>query len=141
MATTSKKVSEIREVAAFVEAQQRLQTFREQHADVFAEFGELVEEYNGKLEAADKAVRGHGVTCGPFVLQTVVDKYDAKALYDALGRDDFLEFGGKLSTQTIYEVDKNHLKAAIQSGALPPEVVSVVHKAELRYKKPGKVEL
>lgn len=129
----------IPEVAAFLEAKERLDRLREAYPEVFEQLSELKDEYNSRLEAADKAVRARKISCGPFVKYQEQTKYDAEKLYDALGREKFLEVGGKTSTVTTYEVDRARLEAHIASGTIDKEVVEDVREVSPRYKKPEKI--
>ena len=63
---------------------------RNQYKDVFEQYEVLVEDHNSKLEQAEKVVRAQEVTCGPFELYQWQTKYKAEALYDAVGREQFL---------------------------------------------------
>ena len=141
MSTKTVPTTKIREVSAFVEAQEALKEFKNKHSGIFTEFEELVNEYNQKLESAEKMVRQQGVSCGPFECYQWQTKYDAKILYDALGRERFLQVGGILSTQTVYDVDKLRVSASINSGQIPEEIVGSFKTDSPRYHKPEKVSL
>lgn len=133
--------TQIPEVMEFLEAKQKLDRLREAFPEVFEQLYALREEYNAKLEAAEKIVRAQKVSCGPFDLYQWQTKYNAERLYEELGRDEFLRIGGKIQTVTQYDVDKNKLEAHITAGAVPEEVVSVVKDTSPRYKKPEKINI
>ena len=141
MATKNLPESAIPEVAAFVEAQERLQRLQDAYPEIFVQFKQLAEDYNQALEAADKAVRAQKVSCGPFSLMSVTTKYDAEKLYEEVGREAFLKFGGIEKSVTKYEVDKGRLEAAIAANAVPAKVVEDVRDISPRYKKPEKIVL
>lgn len=141
MATKKLLPSEIREVAEFQEAEDRIKAFKDKHVKIFEQFEQLAAEYNQKLEAAEKGVRLRGVSCGSFDLYQWQTTYDAKALYDAVGREKFLQLGGILSTQTVYDVDRGHVGAAVNSGQISDEVIGVFVKNSPRYHKPDKVNI
>jgi len=141
MAIKKTSPSEVREVAEFQEAEERLKAFKEKNTRVFEQAEGLVAEYNQKLEAAEKAVRQRGISCGPFDLYQWQTTYDAKALYDAVGREKFIQMGGILSTQTVYDVDKGRVRSAVDSGQVPEDVVGVFVKNSPRYHKPDKISM
>ena len=134
-------VEQIAEVAQFMAAAERLESFKEKHARLFSELAEITADYNQKLEAADKASRQHKVSCGPFTMFQVQRSYDAKSLYDILGQEDFLAVGGTVSTQRVYDVDKPRLNAAVASGKLPKEVLDLVVKETPKYNVPTKISI
>lgn len=131
-------VAEVPEVVDFLHAQDALAEFQEEHAEVFAAFRGLTEAYNSKLEAAEQAVRARQVKCGPFELKHFATKYDALALYNAVGRDTFLALGGKIGTETTYDIDKGRLDANIAQNKLAADVVEVVRKETPTYTVPKK---
>src|SRR5208282_5715069 len=125
---TIKKVpiKEIPEVIEFVNAKDALDEFKEEHADLFQQFSELVDKYNTSLENAEKVVRGKEVACGPFDLYQYSTKYDALALYNAVGRDKFLEMGGKTGTETVYSLDKGRFEALVAQNKVPKATLDTV---------------
>lgn len=143
MASNTKTLPEnaIPEVASFLEAQTRIQRLKEAYPEIFEQLEQLKDDYNAKLEAADKAVRAKQVSCGPFQLSSVAVKYDANKLYEEVGRDRFLEIGGMMKTVQVYEVDRARLEANIASGTLSKQVVDEVRDISPRYKKPEKVSI
>lgn len=134
-------LSEIPEVVEFLDMQDTIKEFKEEHAAVFAQLEQLTEKYNAVLEQASKAVRDKQVTCGPFVLKHFSTKYDAEALYNAVGRDAFLDMGGKVGSVTTYDLDKGRLEACIAQNKLPPEVVDRVRTETPNYHKVDKLVL
>jgi len=127
------------EVVEFLDAQGAIEDFKNENAAVFEQLAELTDRYNSALEQADKACRSKEVTCGPFVLKHFATKYDAEALYNAVGRDAFLNLGGKIGTATTYDVDKGRLEACIAQNKVPDEVVSHVRKEVPNFSKPDKL--
>lgn len=134
-------LTEIPEVAAFNEVQERYKAFRGSNPEFFKYLDQLAEEFNDKREAAEKATRSREVTCGDFHLYQFSTKYHPEALYQAMGHQRFLSLGGELHTQTIYQVDKARVEAAIKSGDIPKEVAEQVRTRDPRYHKPNKLEL
>lgn len=133
--------SEIKEVVEFLDAQGALQEFKEAHKEVFEQFAQLAERYNAALEQAEQVVRARGVKCGPFDLYQFATKYNAEALYNAVGRGKFLELGGKIEQVTQYDVDKGRLEAAIAQKKLEPSVVDNIRKETPNFHKPDRVVL
>lgn len=129
------------EVQAFIEAKEKVDRLKEAYPEVFEQLASIKDEYNSTLQAADKAVRARGVSCGPFVKYQEQTKYDAEKLYDALGREKFLEVGGKTSTITTYDVDRARLEAHIAAGAIDADVLGEVRTVSPRYRKPDPIEI
>jgi hypothetical protein len=132
---------EVPEVIEFLDAQDAMNAFKEEHAPIFEQFRVLAERYNAALQQADKACRSQSVSCGPFDLYQFTTKYDAEALHNAVGRDKFLLLGGKISTQTVYGIDKGRIDACIAQNKILPEVVELVRKETPAYHKPDQVVL
>jgi hypothetical protein len=127
---------EVPEVVEFLDAQDAIQAFKTEHAEVFDQLAQLVERYNTALEQADKACRSKEVSCGPFDLYQFTTKYNAEALFNAVGRDNFLTMGGKMETITQFSVDRGRLEACIAQGKLPNDVVEHVRKETPNFHKP-----
>jgi hypothetical protein len=130
---------EVPEVVEFLDAQNAIEAFKEEHGPVFAQLAELTERYNTTLEQADKACRSKEVSCGPFNLYQFTTKYDAEALFNAIGRDQFLAVGGKMDVVTTYAVDRGRLEACIAQSKVPSEVVEHVRKEIPNFHKPDKL--
>jgi hypothetical protein len=134
---------EVPEVLAFLDAQEALEEFKQQYPEVFGHLEQLVDRYNTALEQADKVCRQNEVKCGPFDAYQVSVRYNAEALYDAIGRDTFLQVGGSISSKTVYDIDKGRLEAAIAApnSKVPEAVVSSVRKESLNYHVPTKLAI
>jgi hypothetical protein len=143
MGQKTKQVPEdqIPAVKHLLEVKKKLDDLKEGYPEVFERLGELAQDYNQALEAAEKVVRGQQVSCGPFNLFQWRTTYDAEKLYEELGKDEFLKVGGKIQTVTTYDLDKAKLEAHITSGTIPNEVVDVVKKTTPSYKKPEKISV
>lgn len=141
MSQKAKKVPEnqIPEVEHFLQVKERIENLKEAYPEVFEQLGQLAQDYNQALEAADKVVRAKKVSCGPFDLYQWQTRYNPEKLYEELGRDEFLKVGGTIKTITTYDVDKAKLEAHITSGVIASEVVEVVRDVSPRYKKPEKI--
>lgn len=133
--------TDIPEVVDFLDSDAKVQEFKEQYADVFEVFSKLIEERNQKLQAAEKVVRAHGVSCGPFDLYQYQTKIDAQGLFDALGREDFLKVGGAVKTVPEYSIDKKQFEAAVAQKKVPAKVVEAVVNIAPRYKCPDSIKL
>lgn len=131
--------STIPEVVEFINAQGTIEDFKNSYPEVFKTLEGLTDRYNTALEQADKVCRQRGVSCGPFDLYQFSTKYDAEALYNAVGRDKFLDVGGKIETQTVYDIDKGRLEACVAQRKVPEEVIEQVRKETPAYHKPPKL--
>lgn len=127
---------EIQEVADFLLVGDMLSSFVEQHLSVFKEFRRLAEEYNQKLQAADKAVRSREVSCGPFIRIGQQVKYDWEALFTYCNgdREAFMEYGGKIQQVTKYSGDREHLGIRIEAGDFPEDDVANFRTVSPRFK-------
>ena len=128
-------------VGEFIDAEDALREFKEEHAPLFDQLRELTERYNAALEQAEQVCRAREVSCGPIDLYQYTTKYDATALYNAVGRDQFLALGGQLSTVTEYSVDKGRLEAAIAQNKIAADVVPQIRKETPNFHKPNKLVL
>lgn len=136
---TKKSPEEVTEVRDFLGAFQRLEAFRRQNAELFAQYDTLVQDYNQKLEDAERTCRSQQIACGPFDLYNFSTKYDAKALYDMIGRDRFFRVGGSERSETIYSIDKAKVEGAIQRGDIPEEIVDTFKKVTPTFHTPEKI--
>jgi hypothetical protein len=132
---------DIPEVLEYIKAETELRGFITRHQRVFEEFSQHVAAVNNARSQADKVVRSEDVSCGPWDRYQVQVSYDARALYEAMGREGFLEVGGKLNTTTTYDVDKAKVKAAIARGDISKTVAEVVRKETPKYHAPKDIEL
>lgn len=134
-------ISQVPEVKAYQDAVDLLQEFKRQHANVFQTYFKLLEDRNQKMQLADKAVRAQGISCGDWERYQDQTKYNPQALYEALGRDGFLNVGGALQTVTTFSVDKSKLEAAAARGEVPPGVMEQVKTISPRYHAPKETDL
>jgi hypothetical protein len=134
-------VEEIPEVEAFSDVQMRLQAFRSANKAFFEYLDALSEEYNQKLEAADKAVRSRRASCGDFHLYQLQKKFDPELIFQSMGQIKFLEVGGVINTRTFYELDKTRFASALAGNLIPKELVAVAVTDEPKYHTPKKALL
>lgn len=132
-------VESIPEVADFEAVKQKYKAFRQANEPFFKYLDELQEQYNQKLEAANKAVRSRNASCSDFHLYNRIIKYNPEAMLTALGREDFLRLGGKETVQTVYSVDKTRAESAITASNIPKHVVDSFRSEEPRYHTPKKL--
>ena len=133
--------NEIPEVQAFENAKQALEQFKAANAGVLEAFAWYAREYNDKLEAADKAVRARGASCGDFDYYQKATKIDAAALYTALGREEFVAAGGTVKMVAEYKIDAKRLEQAVATKKIDPALAAEVTRVEARYKTPKPVSL
>lgn len=132
---------QIPEVHEFLEVAERLKAFRSANQEFFNYLDALAEEYNSKLERAEKVVRSRRVSCGNFHLYQMSKKFDAEMLFQSLGQVKFLEVGGIVSTKTVYELDKTRFGSALAANQVPQPLVEVAVKDDPRYHMPLKVHI
>lgn len=134
-------IESIPEVHAFEVAKQRYNSFREANRAYFEFLEELLVAYNDTLEAAEKAVRARGVSCGSFHHYQTATKYDADAMFDTLGRERFFAMGGGTKTVESRIIDKARVETNVKSGAITAEEAKQFVKKEARYHTPDKIIL
>jgi Rad3-related DNA helicase len=101
----------------------------------------LIDEYNAALEQANAAVRGRGIAIGDFKISREFDEFDADKLYELVGRDKFLEWGGAENTKRILSVDKTKLRSFIAAGKVPKGVVDQILTHQKQYSTPKPLRL
>ena len=126
----------IPEVDALEQVKARMKTFMEANEQFFEWWNELVEEYNDKMQAADKAVRARGVSCGDWSIGSYQTKYDFDYMYERYGRDEFLERGGKLETIQVKSGDKKRVDLQIDSGKMAKEDAEHIRKKGPKFSGP-----
>ena len=126
----------ISEVAALEQTKERLKKFMADNAQLFEWLNQLIEEYNDRLQAADKAVRARQVSCGDFELGSFQTKYDWDYMYERYGRDEFLERGGKLETVQVKSGDKKRVDLQIDSGKIAVEDAEHIRKKTPKFSGP-----
>ena len=134
-------IGNVPEVVELIDAQDALEAFKQSHPEIFRTLEALTERYNAALESAEKVCRARAVSCGPLHLYQFTTRYDAEALYGAVGREKFLELGGKVGTKATYEVDKTCLETAIAQNKLSAEIVEISRKETPNFHKPDRLVL
>lgn len=133
--------ADLPEVQDYLEARAMLDAYIHHNQAVFEQYRELAENVNRARESADKIVRAKGVSCGPWEIYQTQTTYDASALYEAMGREEFMRMGGKVQMQAVYDVDRAKIEAAVARGDIPPELVPAIKKVSPRYKSPKDIGL
>jgi hypothetical protein len=133
--------SEIPEVQQFMEIQEYYEKFKAQNPEFFRVLDEVQEQFNTRLDAAEKAVRRRKVSCGPFQVHSEYFKYNADALWEATGEETFHEVGGKSETVRKLSVDKTKLELAIGVGRIPEDVANTVRTHQVTYRKIDKLRI
>lgn len=134
-------VEEIPEVIEFLDAQTNYEEFKAKNKKIFDKLEELLEVFTVTREAADKAVRAAGVSCGPWEQLTPTVTYDGEKLYSAVGREDFVRLGGVVRQINEYVIDKGTIESAIAANRIPQQIVDLVRTVGRKYKKVPKPEL
>ena len=136
-----KELSEIPEVQALAEVQDQLLGLMEAHSEVFEQYAILVEDYNTKLEQAEKVVRAARVSCGPFDLYQWTTKSDPELLLNNVGKEKFLEMGGQVLPQPdVLKIDTSRFSLSAAWGQVPEELAKKVVWKEPKYHKPEKLK-
>ena len=131
----------IQEVQQYEEAKEMLEVFTESNKSTFDTYQVLVEDLNTKRDAADKVVRAKKVSVSDWDWYQTTVKYNAEKLFDHMGREGFLAVGGKLNTQTVYDIDKAKVVASINKGAIPKDVIEDVKTETPKYHAPKDISL
>lgn len=133
--------SKILEVAEFIETSDMLHTFIEQHATVFQRYEQIAGVYNQRLQAADKAVRAKGVSCGPFIRFSQQIKINWKGFHDWCEGDKerFMDGGGSVKKVAQYSGEAKTMEIRIATGEIPEEEAAAFRVISPRYKKPDPV--
>ena len=80
-------VEECEEVQALLDCEKQIEEHVSMHPAWWEELKALIEERNSKLEAAEKAVRPTGMSCGPFLKLSESEKINPEKLYEELHSD------------------------------------------------------
>lgn len=128
--------TEVPEVATYEAVLARYQTFQQNNPEFFQYLRQFEEDLNAARQAADKAVRGLGVTCGSFVFYQKHTKLNVEVAYQLHGHDKFLALGGSVTTVTNKSLDKSRYMSNVQAGVVTQEEREAVVSEEPRYHAP-----
>lgn len=129
------------EVDEFLQAQERYFRWQQQYPQAYKELLELQSEYNATRDAAEKILRAHGKSEGPFVIKNSRLSYDAEKLYDEVGKERFLELGGEIATSQTFKIDSTTLQSKIASKKLDPAIVEAISKPVHVFDAPKKLNV
>jgi len=129
--------NEVQELSEYLEARQRYDALVAQYPDFMRDLQQLAQEVNTKRQAADKVMRAREFFYGPWIHHSTQTRYDADALADALGPEEFAACGGVETTKVLRNVDKTKVEMAIATGRIPKEVVDQVKTVKPTYKSPN----
>lgn len=133
------ETSAISAVKAYERAEKKLRTFVGEHGEVFDTYRELLDKLEKKRVVADAAIRSTDASFGPWVRLGEQCTYDRAALCKQIGEERFVALGGTVSTQTVYELDKDKIDVAIAADEIPASVLAAVREIKSRYKAPKTV--
>jgi len=133
-------MSTLTEIEEYDQALKDLRDFEENNPNVIEKYRQLIEEYNIKREAAEKAVRAEGISCGDFDRYQEVTKIDGEGLYNELGREEFLKVG-TIKTKNEFKVDAKRAKMAVSRGIIDQDTLNAYMTKEGRYHVPKAVVL
>lgn len=129
-------LSEIPEVQAYESIMAEYRHWQEANAQYFTYLRQFEERINTAREAADKAVRARGVSCGSWVKVNEFDKVNADAAYQVHGHEKFLTLGGSLETITKKKMDKTRYMSNVAAGVVTPEEKAAVVTRTRAYSTP-----
>lgn len=132
-------IGEIPAVQEMKDLKMQIDSLKAEHPHVFMQYQDLVDQYNAKLEEAEKEVRAQGVSCGDFDNYSVSVKFKADKMFEELGEEMFLQNGGAMTQKTEYTVDQKRVEAAIAAGAIPEDCVDNFREVRRNYHKPDKL--
>jgi hypothetical protein len=132
-------IKDIPEVQEYTDLRNELDSFNAEHPEVFTTYADLADRVNTAMEAAEKAVRSQGVSCGPFENFSVTVVYDPVKMFEELGEDLFLQCGGSKSTVTELRADPKLIEVAIANKKIPDECIDHFRSIRRSYHKPDKV--
>lgn len=131
--------SEIPEVAHLMAVIAKIDKFREDNAPFFQYWEPLTEEYNDALQAAEKAVRAKGVSCGPIVLYQFQTTVDWDMVFQIRGHEQGLAVGGEIATVQKKGGNKPRYLSAVEAGVVPKEESDLTVKTTPKYKTPDPI--
>ncbi len=137
MTTNTKRAKS--KVAIFEETERKLHDYMNENFQIFNEYEHLVREYNRTLEDAEKEVRALGKGEGPFVPVGQQVNIDVDRLYEELGEEHFLKFGGIIETKVVFNVDREKFERFADGGVIPKEVLDICYEKKPRFKVPKKL--
>lgn len=139
MRYNEKPVEEVPEVAAYLEAESRLQAFKDTHAEIFEEMEQLAEMVNSARQDAEQVCRSREISCGPFELYQYQAKLNADKLRDALGTEAFLNHGGRIEKKEIATFERRKFDALLASNTITEEVADQCYVKAPRFHIPDPV--
>jgi hypothetical protein len=129
----------IPEVAAHEALLAQWRKFQDDNPELFSYIRQFEEQINNARQAADKAVRAKGVSCGSWHKYQVVDKLNADVAYQIHGHERFLALGGTLETVTKKKLDKPRYMSNVAANVVTPEEKAAVVTTENRYHAPDEM--
>ena len=127
------------EVLDYEQAKAILAQFKLMNAPFMEQLEALVEQYNQRREAAEKAVRARGVSCGDFDLYQAYEKPDGQALLNALGREAFIGIGGTIITSHDAKIEAKQVQVALARGIIDQPLYDEVTSIVVRYHLPREI--
>jgi hypothetical protein len=132
-------VSEVPEVAAHEAVLARWRKFQEDNPEFFQYLRQFEEDLNTTRQAADKAVRALGVSCGSWHKYREDEKPNPDVAYQIHGHEKFLTLGGSLETVTKKKLEKTRYMSNVAAGAVTPEEAEAVVKKANVYHSPDEM--
>lgn len=126
----------IRELMSFLKQARALEDWKERNPQAAKELAAISACYNPALKAADEAVRGRGVSSGPFELYEWRPTVDNDKLFDELGADVFGKLGGTVVPREEHVFSGERFKALVAEGRIADGVIQTCVAWGPRYHGP-----
>jgi hypothetical protein len=123
-------------VAEYEDAKAMLEAFKQQNGPLIEQLRQFLEHYNQTREAAEKAVRAAGISCGDFDLYQQVNKVDGEKALSSAGREKFIRIGGSVKTTVSAKIGIKQWDTALARGEIDTETYEECKKLENRYHTP-----
>ena len=129
----------IPEVAAHEAVLASWRKFQQDNEELFNYIHQFEEQLNTTRQAADKAVRAQGVSCGSWHKYREDQKPNPDVAYQIHGHEKFLMLGGSTETVTKKKMDKARYMSNVLAGAVTPEEAEAVVKTSNVYHSPDEM--
>lgn len=123
-------------VKDFETAEKVLDMFKIENSSVFKTYSELLDEREQKRQVADAAVRQCNASFGPWERYSERKTYNPEVLYERVGKETFLELGGKIDKITTYSIEPAKVEVGIATKKIPEAIVADIRKVIPNYRSP-----
>lgn len=136
------RAGSIPEVRAFLKQQRALQEWKERFPGAARALEAIAGPYNTSLKAAAETVKARKATCPPFFVESIaLNRGWAERFANAVGRIDFVRFGGDIRPTEVFEMESARFEGVCDREHLSDELVARVADWVPRYGKPAEISL